>query len=84
MLWPVCLGIPLGVISALKQNTIIDYVTMVFVNLGYAIPNFLICTLLIYLLRGQVGRHHRLPDKRDRVRLEVLDPAGDRTRATHR
>src|SRR6476659_11413030 len=34
MLWAVLLGIPLGVISALKQNTIVDYVTMVFVNLG--------------------------------------------------
>src|SRR3954451_25137357 len=47
MLWAVLIGIPLGVISALKQNTIVDYVTMVFVNLGYAIPNFLLCTLLI-------------------------------------
>ena len=48
MIWAVLVGIPLGVIAALKQNTIIDYVTMVFVNLGYAIPNFLVCTLLIY------------------------------------
>ena len=55
MLWAVIVGIPLGVISALKQNTIVDYITMVFVNLGYAIPNFLICTLLIYFFAVKWG-----------------------------
>ena len=55
MLWAVIVGIPLGVLSALKQNTIVDYVTMVFVNLGYAIPNFLICTLLIYFFAVKWG-----------------------------
>jgi ABC-type dipeptide/oligopeptide/nickel transport system permease component len=55
MLWAVIVGIPLGVISALKQNTIVDYVTMVFVNLGYAIPNFLVCTLLIYFFAVKWG-----------------------------
>src|SRR3954454_12953073 len=55
MLWAVIIGIPLGVLSALKQNTIVDYVTMVFVNLGYAIPNFLICTLLIYFFAVKWG-----------------------------
>ena len=55
MLWAVIVGIPLGVISALKQNTIVDYVTMVFVNLGYAIPNFLICTMLIYFFAVKWG-----------------------------
>ena len=48
MLWGIVLGIPLGVLSALKQNTITDYASMAFVNAGYAIPNFLIATLLIY------------------------------------
>src|SRR5436309_13659047 len=37
MLWAVIVGVPLGVLSALKQNTIIDYVTMAFVNAGYAV-----------------------------------------------
>jgi ABC-type dipeptide/oligopeptide/nickel transport system permease component len=48
MLWAVVLGIPLGILAALKQNSIFDYFVMTFVNLGYAIPNFLIATLLIY------------------------------------
>jgi oligopeptide transport system permease protein len=48
MIWAVLLGIPLGVLSALKQNTWVDYLSMAFVNAGYALPNFLISTLLIY------------------------------------
>jgi ABC-type dipeptide/oligopeptide/nickel transport system permease component len=48
MLWAVLVGVPLGMFSALKQNTIFDYITMAFVNSGYAVPNFLVSTLLIY------------------------------------
>ncbi len=59
MIWAVLLGIPLGVLAALKQNSIFDYFTMAFVNAGYAVPNFLIATLLIYFFalkwRGWTG-----------------------------
>jgi ABC-type dipeptide/oligopeptide/nickel transport system permease component len=48
MIWAVLLGIPLGVFSALKQNSFFDYAAMGFVNSGYALPNFLVSTLLIY------------------------------------
>jgi ABC-type dipeptide/oligopeptide/nickel transport system permease component len=48
MLWAIVLGIPLGIIAALKQNSVFDYIVMTFVNAGYALPNFLIATLLIY------------------------------------
>jgi ABC-type dipeptide/oligopeptide/nickel transport system permease component len=48
MFWAVLVGVPLGVLSALKQNSIWDYFTMAFVNSGSAIPNFLVSTLLIY------------------------------------
>ena len=48
MLFAIVFGVPLGIIAALKQNTVIDYVAMGIVNAGYALPNFLIATLLIY------------------------------------
>src|SRR5436309_146555 len=48
MLWALVLGIPLGIIAALKQNSVFDYAVMTVVNAGYAVPNFLIATLLIY------------------------------------
>ncbi len=43
----VSIGIPLGIISALKQNTAIDYVGMFFAMLGVSIPNFVVGLILI-------------------------------------
>lgn len=36
------MGIPLGVIAALKQNTIIDYVSLFFATVGATVPSFVI------------------------------------------
>ena len=48
MLFAIVLGIPLGIIAALKQNSMTDYAAMAVVNAGYALPTFLVATLLIY------------------------------------
>jgi oligopeptide transport system permease protein len=61
MAWALLVGIPLGVIAALKQNTSFDYLTMAFVNAGYALPNFLIATLLIYFFAVKWGSTTGLP-----------------------
>jgi len=61
MLWALVLGIPLGIIAALKPNTILDYITMSFVNIGYALPNFLVSTLLIYFLAVRLKDQTGLP-----------------------
>lgn len=45
----VCLGIPLGVISAIKQNTMIDYGSMWISMLGLSIPNMAMGPLLIWI-----------------------------------
>ena len=42
-------GIPLGIISALKQNSWVDYVAMFVSMLGVSIPNFILGLLLILL-----------------------------------
>ena len=42
-------GIPLGVISAVKHNTWIDVATMVWANIGVSIPVFLLGLLLAYV-----------------------------------
>ena len=56
-LFALVFGIPLGALSALKANSILDYSAMFFSNVGYAIPSFLIATLLIYFfaLQWDVG-----------------------------
>jgi ABC-type dipeptide/oligopeptide/nickel transport system permease component len=44
------LGIPLGLVSALKQNTWVDYFAMFFAMLGVSIPNFVVGLLLILIM----------------------------------
>ena len=61
MLWAILIGIPLGIIAALKQNTPFDYAVMAVVNAGYAIPNFLIATLLIYFFAVKWRAHTPFP-----------------------
>jgi dipeptide transport system permease protein len=41
-------GIPLGILAALRANTVFDYAAMFVSNVGFAVPSFLVATLLIY------------------------------------
>ena len=49
------LGIPLGVYSALKQNTLIDRSVMVFTLIAYAMPSFWLGILMILLFSIYLG-----------------------------
>ena len=51
----VVFGIPLGVISALKQNRPIDYFVMFMATLGITVPSFVIATVIIYFFAGKLG-----------------------------
>jgi len=44
----IVVGIPLGVVAALRANKPTDYVAMLVANVGFAVPSFLVATLLIY------------------------------------
>ncbi|MFO7969281.1 MAG: ABC transporter permease [Bacillota bacterium] len=48
----VILGIPLGVISALKSNTSIDYGVMILATIGITVPSFVIGSLFILLAQN--------------------------------
>jgi ABC-type dipeptide/oligopeptide/nickel transport system permease component len=61
MLFAIVFGIPLGIIAALRQNTIVDYIAMAIVNAGFALPNFLIATLLIYFFAVKWRTHTPFP-----------------------
>lgn len=45
----IIIGIPAGILSALKQNTWIDYVTAIIANIGVSVPNFVIGIFLIVI-----------------------------------
>ena len=54
-LFAIVLGIPLGMIAALRHNTAADYSAMIFSNIFHAVPSFLIATLLIYFVALKAG-----------------------------
>jgi ABC-type dipeptide/oligopeptide/nickel transport system permease component len=47
-LFAIVVGIPLGVVAALRANKPTDYLAMLVANVGFAVPSFLVATLLIY------------------------------------
>lgn len=51
----VLVGVPVGIISALKQNSLIDYFVTFMATLGVTVPSFVIATLIIYFFAGQLG-----------------------------
>ncbi|MGH7622710.1 MAG: ABC transporter permease, partial [Gemmatimonadaceae bacterium] len=55
MLLAIVLGIPFGILSALRVNKVTDYVIQFFSNLGFAIPSFFTATLLIYFFAARLG-----------------------------
>jgi ABC-type dipeptide/oligopeptide/nickel transport system permease component len=61
MVFAVVIGIPLGVIAASRPNSVFDYAAMFFANLGFAVPSFLIATLLIYFFALKWGDIFGLP-----------------------
>src|SRR6478672_6110837 len=46
----VVIGVSLGVISAIKQNTLTDHLAMLFSVIGVATPSFVVITLMIIFL----------------------------------
>jgi oligopeptide transport system permease protein len=55
MLLAIVVGVPLGILAALRANRITDYILMLFANLGFAVPSFLVATLFIYFFAAKLG-----------------------------
>jgi oligopeptide transport system permease protein len=54
-LFAVVVGIPLGALAALKASSFWDYMAMFFSNVGFAVPSFLVATMLIYFFSVKYG-----------------------------
>ncbi|HEY1317963.1 MAG TPA: ABC transporter permease [Gaiella sp.] len=61
MAFAIVVGIPLGVFAALKHNSALDYTAMGIANLGFALPSFLVATLLIYFFALRLKDYTGLP-----------------------
>jgi len=54
LLMSLAIGIPIGIIAALKQNTLIDYGSLVLATIGYALPDFVITIFLLVIFAVQL------------------------------
>lgn len=59
MLLAMLVGIPMGILSALRVNKLTDYIIQLFSNLGFAIPSFFTATLFIYFFAAKWGSSRR-------------------------
>lgn len=50
ILLAVLIGVPLGSIAAFKRGSIVDNIIIVFSTCGIAVPSFVVCTILMYVL----------------------------------
>jgi peptide/nickel transport system permease protein len=55
IIWTVIIGIPFGVISAYKRNSLTDYGVRLFAIFGLSVPNFWIGTLVLLIPAQQWG-----------------------------
>ncbi len=47
-------GVPVGIVSALKQNRWEDYLVTIFATLGVAVPGFVLGTLIVYVFSARL------------------------------
>ncbi|MCY3656053.1 MAG: ABC transporter permease [Chloroflexota bacterium] len=55
MVVAICTAIPLGIVSAVKQDSWMDYVARLFSITGLSVPDFFLATMLLYVLSVWVG-----------------------------
>ena len=51
----VAIGIPIGIIAAIKHNTLIDFGSLMIATIGYTLPDFVIAIFLILLFAVRLG-----------------------------
>ncbi len=80
VLWASILAVPLGVISAIKQDSIGDYASRIITIAGIALPNFVVAILMIFFLVRWFGwlppiGYENLWDKPGENLQQLLFPA---------
>jgi len=55
MFFAMLIGIPIGILAAVKKNTVIDYIANIVALSGLSIPNFWLGIMLILLISVQLG-----------------------------
>jgi oligopeptide transport system permease protein len=66
------IGIPLGVIAALRQNTWVDYISLFLVTIGISVPSFVVAIFLIIIFASWLKWVSVIPKSWDDPRVWVL------------
>jgi oligopeptide transport system permease protein len=53
--WALAIGIPAGLVAALRPRSVLDFTVMGLSTVGFAFPNFFVATLLIYYFSVKLG-----------------------------
>jgi oligopeptide transport system permease protein len=72
LVFAILIGIPVGVLAALKQNTMVDYISLLVVTVGISVPNFVIAIFLIIIFASTLHMVSIIPRSWDQVNAWVL------------
>lgn len=53
LLLAVAIGVPIGTLAALKQNTLVDYAVLLFATIAFSVPSFVLAIFLLLLFAVQ-------------------------------
>jgi len=65
-------GIPVGVIAALKQNSIVDYISLFIATAGISVPSFVMAIFLIIIFASTLHWVSVVPKHWDQIRVWIL------------
>lgn len=68
----IVIGFPVGVLSALKQNSWIDYVSLFFVTVGISVPGFVLAIFMIILFGSTLHWLQIIPKTWDEVSVWIM------------
>ncbi len=68
----VVIGFPVGIISALKQNSWVDYISLFFVTVGISVPGFVLAIFMIILFGSTLHWLQIIPKSWDEVSVWIM------------
>ncbi len=68
----ILIGFPVGILSALKQNSWIDYVSLFFVTLWVSVPGFVMAIFLIIIFGATLHLLPIIPDNWDNFNVWIM------------
>jgi len=71
----ILIGIPAGMIAALKQNTWVDYISLFITSVGISIPNFVMAIFLIIIFASMLHMVSVVPKNWDDAKAWILPAA---------